>query len=190
MTNKYNENTPILSLTAYPANSRTHSDEQLAKVADSIREFGFTNPVLVDEHGGIIAGHGRITAAGWLGMTHVPTITLVGLTDAQKRAYVIADNQLALGAGWDMDLLRLEIGELQAVDYDVGLLGFSSEEMDGILAGPLDYGDKNAELDVDGFDDIIVLKFNLPSEDYEEVKVKLYEYGDSPEAALMAALGL
>lgn len=99
-------------LIPYARNSRTHSPEQVQQIAASIREFGFTNPVLVDENGGIIAGHGRVLAAQLLDMEEVPTITLAGLTEAQKKAYVIADNKLALNAGWDFDMLKIEIEAL------------------------------------------------------------------------------
>jgi ParB-like chromosome segregation protein Spo0J len=125
---------PIEALIPYARNSRTHSDEQVAQVAASIREFGFTNPVLIDEAGGIIAGHGRVLAARKLGLAEVPCLTLAGLTEAQKRAYVIADNKLALNAGWDEDLLALEIKDLQGMDFDLDLLGFDAGELDELLA--------------------------------------------------------
>jgi len=120
-------------LIPYVNNSRTHSGEQIAQVAASIQEFGFTNPVLVDEKNSIIAGHGRILAARKLGMDSVPAITLEGLTEAQKKAYVIADNQLALNAGWDLDLLKVEIENLAELDFDAGLLGFDDDFMSGLL---------------------------------------------------------
>jgi len=120
-------------LLPYVNNSRTHSSDQVAQVAASIKEFGFTNPILIDEQNGIIAGHGRLLAAQKLSMAEVPCIVLAGLTDAQKKAYVIADNQLALNAGWDLDALRLEVEHLQEVDFDVGLLGFEDEFIDGLL---------------------------------------------------------
>jgi DNA modification methylase len=114
----------IKDLIPYANNSRTHSDEQINQVASSIKEFGFTNPVLIDEQGGIIAGHGRVLAAKKLSLDDIPCIELRGLTDAQKKAYVIADNQLALNSGWDVDMLRLEIESLQELDFDIDLLGF------------------------------------------------------------------
>jgi ParB family chromosome partitioning protein len=120
---------PTESLTAYVNNSRTHSDAQVAQIAASIKEFGFTNPVLVDGDGGIIAGHGRVLAARKLNMEIVPTITLAGLTDTQRKAYVIADNKLALNAGWDDELLALELGELHAEAFDMPLLGFGDTEL-------------------------------------------------------------
>jgi len=124
---------PISDLIPYANNSRTHSDEQIAQVASSIKEFGFTNPVLIDEQGGIVAGHGRVMAAKKLKLTDVPCIELSGLTEAQKKAYVIADNQLAMNSGWDLDMLKLEVESLQEMDFDVELLGFDGEFLDGLL---------------------------------------------------------
>jgi DNA modification methylase len=126
----------VEALIPYARNSRTHSDAQVAQIAASIREFGFTNPVLVDEANGIIAGHGRVLAARKLRMPDVPAIRLSHLTEAQKRAYVIADNKLALNAGWDIELLRLEINDLRGLEFDVALTGFSTEELDALMAAP------------------------------------------------------
>ena len=120
-------------LKAYERNARTHSDEQIKQVAESIKEFGFTNPVLIDEHNELIAGHGRTLAAKSICMKKVPAIRLKGLTDAQKKALRIADNQLALNAGWDEELLRIELGELQDVDFNLDVMGFSEEELDALL---------------------------------------------------------
>ncbi|AGH57500.1 DNA methylase [Psychrobacter phage pOW20-A] len=117
------------SLIPYVNNSRTHSDEQVTQVASSIKEFGFTNPILIDEQGGIIAGHGRLMAANKLGLEQVPTITLVGLSEAQRKAYVIADNKLALNSGWDNELLSLEIAQLGDMGFDIDLLGFDADEL-------------------------------------------------------------
>lgn len=133
------ERIAVDALIPYARNSRTHSDAQVAQIAASIREFGFTNPVLIDEASGIIAGHGRVMAARKLKLRDVPAIRLSHLTEAQKRAYVIADNKLALNAGWDDELLRLEISDLQAVDFDVALTGFSTEEIDFILKNAHDF---------------------------------------------------
>jgi len=124
----------VEALIPYARNSRTHSDAQVAQIAASIREFGFTNPVLVDEANGIIAGHGRVLAARKLKMPDVPAIRLSHLTEAQKRAYVIADNKLALNAGWDIELLRLEINDLRGLEFDVALTGFSTEVLDALMA--------------------------------------------------------
>jgi len=131
---------PLEKLIPYANNSRTHSDAQVAQIAASIKEFGFTNPVLVDEEGGVIAGHGRILAARTLGMGQVPCITLAGLTKAQRRAYVIADNKLALNAGWDNELLSLELDDLAGLGFDVGLTGFTQDEIDALRPQVLEPG--------------------------------------------------
>lgn len=122
------------AITPYARNSRTHSDEQVAQVAASIKEFGWTNPILVDETNTIIAGHGRLMAAQRLGLSEVPTIMLEGLTEGQKRAYVIADNKLALNAGWDEEMLAVEIEELINEGFDLDLTGFGEDEIDSLLA--------------------------------------------------------
>lgn len=127
------EYVPTAALIPYARNSRTHSDDQVAQVAASIREFGFTNPVLISEHDDIIAGHGRVKAAAKLGLESVPCIRLGHLTDTQRKAYVIADNRLALNAGWDLSLLTLELKDLQSDDFDLHLLGFEATELDGLL---------------------------------------------------------
>src|SRR6266852_1648245 len=120
---------PIEKLIPFARNPRTHSDDQVAQIAASIAEFGFNNPILVDTKAGIIAGHGRLLAARKVQLTEVPVIVLDHLTDAQKRAYVIADNQLALNAGWDETLLAAELAALQEEDFDVNLMGFEDEEL-------------------------------------------------------------
>jgi DNA modification methylase len=120
-------------LLPYAMNSRTHSDDQVAQIAASIKEFGFTNPILIDDAAGIIAGHGRLMAAKRLNLTEVPTITLEGLTEAQKKAYVIADNKLALNAGWDTEALTAELRRLQELDFDLDLIGFDSDELAQLL---------------------------------------------------------
>ena len=123
----------VKDLIPYANNSRTHSDNQINQVASSIKEFSFTNPVLIDEDGGIIAGHGRTLAAQKLNLEEVPCIILEGLTDAQKKAYVIADNKLALNSGWDFEVLRLEVETLKDLDFDIGLLGFDDVELGDLL---------------------------------------------------------
>ena len=123
----------IGALIPFARNSRTHSDEQVAQIAASIREFGWTNPILIDGAKGIIAGHGRLAAARKLGLNAVPVIVLDHLTDAQKRALVIADNKLALNAGWDMDLLSSELAGLGEEGFDLSLLGFNEDELAKLL---------------------------------------------------------
>jgi DNA modification methylase len=127
---------PVAALVPYARNARTHSDAQVAQIAASIREFGFTNPILVDGDRGVIAGHGRLLAARKLGMAEVPTLELSHLTPAQRRAYVLADNRLALSAGWDDAMLRLELGDLQAEGFDLALTGFDELEIAGFLTEP------------------------------------------------------
>ena len=116
-------------LIPYISNSRTHSQEQVTQVAASIKEFGFTNPLLLDEQNGIIAGHGRLQAAKQLSLKEVPTITLKGLTNVQRKAYIIADNKLALNAGWDDELLALELASLKDEDFDLSFTGFDVDEL-------------------------------------------------------------
>ena len=122
----------VEDLIPYVRNSRTHSDAQVAQIAASVREFGWTNPVLVDGENGIIAGHGRVLAARKLGMDEVPCIELAGLTDTQRRAYIIADNKLALNAGWDDELLAIEFAELADAGFDNLLTGFTQDEIDAL----------------------------------------------------------
>ena len=127
------EQLSVDDLIPYAKNSRTHSAEQIAQIAASIREFGFTNPVLIDSEGGIIAGHGRVQAARKLGMTEVPCIRLVNLTELQKQAYIIADNKLALNAGWDDELLKIEFAGLKEQGFDLELTGFTLGEIDELM---------------------------------------------------------
>ena len=116
-------------LVPYARNARTHSDDQVAQIAASIKEWGWTTPVLVDTDGGIIAGHGRTMAARRLGMTEVPVIVADGWSEAKKRAYVLADNKLSLNAGWDNELLALELAEIGELGFDLDLTGFSADEI-------------------------------------------------------------
>jgi len=129
----------------YANNPRTHSDQQVSQVAASIKEFGFNNPILLDDHNGIIAGHGRLAAAQKLGMELVPTITLAGLTEAQRKAYVIADNKLTENGGWDYDLLAVEIERLAELDIDLALTGMDEIE----LAKMFDEPQENVVQEVD-----------------------------------------
>ena len=124
---------PTQDLAPYARNSRTHSPAQVAQIVASIKEFGWTNPVLIDERGNVIAGHGRIMAANQLGLETVPTITLTGLTDHQRRAYVIADNKLALNAGWDDEMLEIELASLADDGFDISVIGFDNNELAEIM---------------------------------------------------------
>lgn len=158
----------IDALKEYERNTRTHSDEQVEQLKRSITAFGFTNPVLIDENNEIIAGHGRRIAAHELGMSEVPCLRLIGLTEAQKKALRIADNQLALNAGWDEEMLRIELADLKTEDFDLDILGFSMEELEKFSQGR-DYGhmqellynglnDKKADIQPDTFG----VTFNFP----------------------------
>ena len=126
---------PVDSLIPYARNARTHSEEQIAQIAASIREFGWTNPILTDGDKGVIAGHGRLAAARKLELTEVPVIELGHLSPEQKKAYILADNRIALNSGWDEELLKLELQELQGVDFDLDLLGFGDDEIERAVAG-------------------------------------------------------
>ena len=131
---------PIRDLIPYVNNSRTHSDEQVTQLASSMKEFGFTNPVLIDEKDGLIAGHGRVLAARKIGIEEIPAIIVDGLTEAQKKALVIADNQLALNADWDIDKLKLEVDTLGELDFDLDLLGFDADFLKDLMADPIEQG--------------------------------------------------
>ena len=130
------EQTATTDLIPYVSNSRMHSDGQVAQIAASIKEFGFNNPILVDKEKGIIAGHGRVLAARKLGMDKVPTVELSHLTETQRKAYIIADNKLALNADWDMEMLSLEMGGLNDEDFDLSLIGFDVGELTEIMFKP------------------------------------------------------
>ena len=127
------ERRSVESLIPYARNARTHSEAQVAQIAASIKEWGWTTPVLVDEDSGIIAGHGRVMAAQKLALKEVPVMVATGWTEAQKKAYVLADNQLALNAGWDTDLLKVELQEINGLDFDMGLMGFSDDFLQSVL---------------------------------------------------------
>ncbi len=144
-------------LIPYARNSRTHSDEQIAQICGSIKEFGFTNPVLIDADGLIIAGHGRTMAAQRLNMKEVPCLRLTHLTDAQKKAYVIADNKLALNAGWDEEMLALELGEINELNFDITKTGFSDDEISFLLGDVnFDAGDESDQGQLDQLDPKII----------------------------------
>ena len=142
---------PITKLVPYVNNARTHSPEQINKLRSSLREFGFINPVIIDRDFGVIAGHGRILAAKEEGITEVPCVFADHLTDAQKKAYIIADNRMAMDAGWDEELLRVEIEALQAEDFDLALTGFDEKELSKLFddgtEGEEDDFDVTAELE-------------------------------------------
>jgi DNA modification methylase len=126
---------PVDALVPYARNARTHSDAQVAQIAASITEFGWTNPILTDGDTGVIAGHGRLMAARKLSLKEVPVIELAHLTPEQKKAYILADNRLAENAGWDDELLKLELAELKAADFDLDLMGFTDKELEELLNG-------------------------------------------------------
>ena len=157
-------------LIPYINNSRTHSESQIKQIAASIREFGFTNPILIDEGGSVIAGHGRLVAAELLSLDEVPTITLEGLTEAQRKAYVIADNKLALNSGWDDELLKIEIETLKNLDFDTDLLGWDilpqiTEAPDYSMLDDEDVSEVMGEM-TDNVKKAIQIEFELS--DYEE----------------------
>tara|TARA_R110002074_G_scaffold395458_2_gene583891 strand:+ start:244 stop:810 length:567 start_codon:yes stop_codon:yes gene_type:complete len=176
-------------LIPYANNPRTHSDQQVAQVAASIQEFGFNNPILIDEHNGIIAGHGRLAAAQKLNMNLVPTILLEGLSEAQRKAYVIADNQIALNSNWNLSLLESELEFLLDSDFQLDNLGIDLDFLSG-LPEAADYSEKNKEIDIDSFEDVMELKLKFSSEQYELVRKALIEVNSSCEIALLEILGL
>jgi len=138
----------VTELIPYINNARTHSDEQIAQISASIKEFGWTNPILIDGENGIIAGHGRVAAARKLGMTEVPAIQLDGLSVTQKKALILADNKLALNAGWDDVLVAIELADLKEMDFDITLTGFSLDEFDALQPEQIGMTDEDAVPDV------------------------------------------
>ena len=140
------ERRKVDDLVPYARNSRTHSPDQIDQIAASINEWGFTNPVLVDETGTIIAGHGRVMAAKKLGLVEIPCMTATGWSEAQRRAYVIADNKLALNAEWDVSALKIEMDDLSGLNFDLELTGFDLDELGDMF-------DTGEGLE-DGFDDV------------------------------------
>lgn len=146
------EQVDIEKLIPYAMNARTHSDAQVAQIAGSIKEFGFNNPVLIDAENGLIAGHGRVLAARKLELDKVPCIRLGHLTDIQKKAYIIADNKIALNSGWDEELLKIEIQELKECDYDLDITGFDEGEIANINLEK-QYGSTDAEKEWEGMPD-------------------------------------
>lgn len=163
-------------LIPYINNSRTHSEQQVQQVASSIKEFGFTNPILIDEDDGIIAGHGRLMAAQKLGLDEVPTITLEGLTEAQRKAYVIADNKLALNADWDYELLKIEVENI-AQDIDLSLLGFDDQELANIIDG---LSEDSGDLKEESYSEVFNIIVSCENEGHQErVYNELLEKGYS-----------
>lgn len=143
------EKVDIDKLVPYARNARTHSKEQILQLRASLREFGFVNPVIVDKDLNIIAGHGRILAAKEEGVQEVPCVFAEHLSEAQKRAYIIADNRLALNAGWDAEMLSVEISDLQGVDFDISLLGFDDAELNKLLGDNGDVHEDDFDVDAE-----------------------------------------
>lgn len=159
------ERRKVADLVPYARNSRTHSDEQVAQIAASIREWGWTMPVLVDETGGIIAGHGRIMAAQRLGIEDVPTMTATGWSEAKRRAYVIADNKLAINSAWDMDLLKIEMQEIDGLGFNLELTGFDVAEMTALFDEPnFEPGTEGDQSEVDVPENQMLLTFETEEE--------------------------
>lgn len=140
---------PIGKLVPYANNARTHSPEQINKLRSSLREFGFINPVIIDRDFGVIAGHGRILAAKEEGITEVPCVFADHLTEAQKKAYIIADNRMAMDAGWDEELLRVEIEALQAQAFDLSLTGFDEKELTDLFKDDTDVQEDDFDVDAE-----------------------------------------
>tara|TARA_B110000438_G_scaffold248384_1_gene251114 strand:+ start:1282 stop:1923 length:642 start_codon:yes stop_codon:yes gene_type:complete len=168
-------------LKPYDRNSRTHSTKQIGQIAKSIKEFGFTNPILIDADNGVIAGHGRLLAASSLKQEKVPCIRLTDLTEQQRKAYIIADNKIAEGSGWDDDMLKLELGELLTDDFDLESAGFEISELDKIL-------------NID--EEVVVGEDNMPtqtqqSEEYEASSIRqiILIYGKDDYEEIVKAMG-
>ena len=176
------ERWPIERLVPYARNARTHSAHQVAQIAASIEEFGFTNPILVAADAGVIAGHGRLAAAQQLGLREVPVVVLDHLTDAQRRAYVLADNKLALNAGWDDELLKVEIGELLSESIDVNLLGWSGEELSELWGGG-EEAEEEPEEDPPPMDQGIALAIVLSPQELHQWRRAKAEIGYSTDKA-------
>ena len=177
-------------LSVYANNTRTHSDEQVEQLVQSIKKFGFTNPILIDGERQIIAGHGRTLAATKMGMVDVPCIVLDHLNEDERKAYVIADNKLALNAGWDEDLLKIEMGALDSLGFDLSLLGFTGDELSGLFL------DVNADTFSDSFelDDgdkppYQQITFTLADEQAKIIKEALLKLKSSEEFAVVETYG-
>jgi ParB-like chromosome segregation protein Spo0J len=171
----------IDKLIPYARNARTHSSEQVSQLAASIKEWGWTTPVLVDETGGIIAGHGRTLAAQKLGMTEVPVMVAKGWSDAKKRAYVLADNKLALNAGWDNEMLMLELGEIGDLGFNMDLIGFDPSELNN---SAVDYSVLDGDDIDDQLDDMAsgvrkAIQIEFEPEHYEEAQTLVKFWRDN-----------
>jgi hypothetical protein len=168
-------------LVPYARNSRTHSKEQIDQIVKSINEFGWTNPILISEKNDIIAGHGRVLAAEKLGMKEVPCIQINNLTEIQRRAYVMADNKLALNAGWDDELLKLELHALDEADYDLSIIGFDASELSTIM-----FDDLISEDDKDDEETNFIVQYNIIFDDqaqqdvwFDFIKTLKTQYADA-----------
>jgi hypothetical protein len=171
---------PVDTLIPYINNSRTHSDSQVAQIAASIKEFGWTNPILVDGENGIIAGHGRLMAARKLGYIEVPTIELKDLTETQRKAYIIADNKLALNADWDNEILALELAELGDMGFDLDITGFAADEIAELLSPEDDEDDSKYSKKIDApvyepTGDCPPILELYDKTKYEELTAKIYQ---------------
>ena len=192
------EQVAVSALIPYARNSRTHSDEQVAQIAASIREFGFTNPVLIDADSGIVAGHGRVMAARKLGLAEVPCLRLGHLSDTQKRAYIIADNKLALNSGWDYEALELELADLKSLDFDVSLIDFDVSDPIGQQANQtVERPEPNTNTtEIGGAVDDVGKKermsfqvvLDLTKKQYDQVNEYRKTYGVTAEEIIMGAI--
>jgi ParB-like chromosome segregation protein Spo0J len=158
-------------LIPYARNSRTHSEAQVNQIASSIKEFGMNAPIAIDADGGIIAGHGRVLACQKLGIKTVPTVCLSHLSETEKKAYIIADNKLALNAGWDLDLLKVELQDLETDNFDLSLTGFDEEEINGLLDDPLSFD--STDTGENKFKDNFVISLVFDSGDNDQI-IKQY----------------
>lgn len=174
---------PVEDLVPYVNNARTHSPEQIAKLRSSLREFGFVNPLIIDRQNNIIAGHGRLEAAKKERYTEVPCVYVDDLTETQKKAYILADNRMALDAGWDADLLKLELQELQAADFDLGLTGFDLAEIDTYTQA-----EEEAPSDLQDDEDDIEAPERVTAGDVWQMGEHRLICGDSTDAATLAQL--
>lgn len=180
------QNVPIEKLIPYARNARKHSDQQVAQIAASIREFGFNAPVLIDQDHNIIAGHGRVLAARKLELTEVPCVQISHLTENQRRAYVLADNQIALNSEWDETMLSLELSDLRTEDFDLNLTGFNGDAIERFLNPPepeeatVDYGGKTMAERAEMYDESIVRQIVLvySLSQYDAVMEALGDYAE------------